>query len=179
MLPDFQLLPIAPPLSKNAQHRRLGIPCHRLGLHRCGNEPFCWPRSGNRVRFAALYLPPVLDIALGWISSGKTVGGVTDSSAPESTKASTKRNPALGVSLAMAHTDLFSSSFIKYWTRGTRVYQHHSGAWLQLTFFLLPNLVDRPIVFLWSSLVACEAALAVPCQALPELQTCLSHPSEA
>ena len=30
--------------------------------------------------------------------------------------------------LAMAHTDLASFSFIKYWTRGTRVYQHHSGA---------------------------------------------------
>ena len=132
MLPDLQLLSIAMPLSENAQHRRLGIRCQRLGLHRCGNEPFAGPDLESECHSQLCTCHPSWTQRLHG-SPGKTFGSVTDSSAPESTTASTKRNPALGKSLAMARTDLVSSSF-KYWTHGTRVHPHHSGTWLKLTF---------------------------------------------
>ena len=112
---------------------------------------------------------------LGHGACGKTFGGATDSSAPESTTVSTKGNPALGVSLATEHTDFVSASFIKCWTRGTRVYQHHSGAWLRLTFFLLPKLVGRTVVFLRTPVASVYDILSVGLR-----QNCKpSLPSEA
>ena len=122
---------------------------------------------------------PVLEMALARISPGKTFGGATDSSAPQSTTVSTNRNPALGASLGMAHTDLVSSSFIKHWSRGTRVYQHHSGAWFQLTFFLLPTFGRPSSCFEPRLPRAKQRPPYQECRALPELQICLSLLSEA
>ena len=146
--PISSCLPIVTPLSRCVQHRRPGYPIPKTWPSSLWKRTCRWPRFGIRVPAAALYLPPVLDMALAWISPGKTFGGASDSSAPESTTASTKRNPPLGVLLATAHTDLASASFVKYWTRATRVYQDLSGTWLQLTVFLLPRLEGRIVVFL-------------------------------
>ena len=113
-----------------------------------------WPRFGIQMPFAAQYLPPALDMALAWISPANAFGGATDSAAPECISASTKRDPAVRVSLATAHR--FGN-----WTHGTRMYQHNSGASLKLTFFLLPRLEDLIAVFLWIPLT-CVAVFAVP-----------------
>ena len=105
-------------------------------------------------------------------------GGATDSSAPESTTASTEQDPALGVSLATAHTDLVSPSFIGYWTRGTRVstiLEHRYN----LFSFSFPGWKTSSLCSSGSRSRAWQCLRYHHCRALPELQTCLSHPFEA
>ena len=158
MLPDFELPPSVTPIYRGVQHRRPGIPYRRLGLHRCGNELFAGPNLESECHSQLCTCHPSwTDVALAWLLLGKHSVG------PRILQLlSLPQSPPNGILLWEYPWQ------IKNWTRGTRVYQHHSGAWLQRAFLLLPKLEGRIVVFFW-----------IPLAAPPELQACLSHPSEA
>ena len=90
-------------LSRNGRHRRFGNPYRTRVLHRCGIKLSAGPKVRNASAVWSLRTSSTaLDVAFECLSPKNAFGGATVSSAPESTTASTKRDPALGVALTTA-----------------------------------------------------------------------------